>query len=200
MAQEMDNRELRERLDLIESMIAEGRKVTGDWGWAFVLWGVAYYIAFAWTWSRWEPMLAWPVTMIAAGLVTAIVAGRRSQGRPRKGIVRAVSSIWLVMGVLLLVLMMSLGYSGRLDNHVSLAEVGTMLALANGASSLILRWKAQFACALAWLGVAEVACFGTAMQGTIAFLAATFFCQIVFGTYVMITESRRRQVQGAAHA
>jgi hypothetical protein len=200
MNQEMDNRDLRERLDLIETMIAEGRQITGNWGWAFVLWGVAYYVAFAWTWSGWNPMLAWPVTMIAAGVVTGIVAGQRSRRRPRKGMVRAVSSIWLVTGILLLVLMMSLAYSGRLDNHISLAVVGTMLALANGASSLVLKWKMQFTCALAWLGMAEVGCFGTITQGLIAFLAATFFCQIIFGIYAMITELRRREVPGAAHA
>lgn len=199
MAQEMDSQELTERLELIENMIAEGRQVTGNWGWAFVLWGVAYYVAFAWTWSGWKPMLAWPVTMIVAGVTTGVVAGRRSRGRPRKGMVRAVSSIWLVMGILLLVLMMSLAFSGRLDNHISLAVVGTMLAVANGASSLILKWKMQFACALAWLGMAEIGCFGSETQGLIAFLAATFFCQIVFGVYAMMTESRR-QVQGEAHA
>lgn len=199
MAQEMDNRDLRERLDLIETMIAEGRQATVNWGWAFVLWGLAYYAAFAWTWSGWKPMLAWPVTMIAAGVVTGIVAGRRSRGRPRKGVVRAVSSIWLVMGILLLVLMLSLAYSGRLDNHISLAVVGTMLALANGASSLILKWKLQFVCALAWLAMAEVGCFGSQAQGLIAFLVAVFFCQIVFGVYAMIAESRRR-VHGEAHA
>lgn len=199
MAQDMDNRELRERLNLIESMIAEGRRATGNWGWAFVLWGVAYYVAFAWTLSGWNPVAAWPVTMIVAGVATGIVAGRRTRGRERNGIARAVSSIWMVMGILLLVLMMSLGFSGRLDSHNSLAIVGTMLALANGASSLILKWKMQFASALVWLGAVEAACFGSESQGLIAFLAATFFCQILFGIYAMIRESRR-QAQGAAHA
>ena len=33
--------ELKDRLSLIESMIAEGRRHTESWGWTFVLWGVA---------------------------------------------------------------------------------------------------------------------------------------------------------------
>jgi hypothetical protein len=103
------------------------------------------------------------------------------------------------MGTCLFVVMISLGFAGRLDNHVSLAIAGSMLAVANGASSLILRWKMQFACALAWLGAAEVGCFGTGRQGLIAFLAAVFFCQIVFGIYAMISESRR-SVGGEARA
>jgi hypothetical protein len=200
MAQELDNRELRERLDLMETMIAEGRQATGNWGWAFIFWGIAYYIAFAWTWSGWIPNAAWPVTMIVAGIVCGIAVARRARRRPRTGITRTISATWLVMGICLLTVMLSLAYSGRLDNHVSLAIVGAMLAVPNGVSSVILKWRMQFVCALAWLGVTEVACFGTARQGLIAFLAATFLCQIVFGIYVMIAESRREQVGGEAHA
>ena len=40
--------ELKDRLSLIETMIAEGRRTTESWGWTFVLWGVAYYVAIAW--------------------------------------------------------------------------------------------------------------------------------------------------------
>jgi hypothetical protein len=200
MANETENRELRERLELMETMIAEGRQVTGNWGWAFVLWGVAYFIAFAWASSGWNPVEAWPVTMIVAAIVCGIVASRRARRRPRTGAGRAISSIWLVMGTILMVLMLSLGLSGRLDSHNSLAIVGAMLALANGVSSLILKWKMQFACGLVWLAAGEVGCFGTETQGMIAFLAATFFCQIVFGIYAMMAESRRRHVQGEAHA
>lgn len=197
MRDEADN-ELRERLDLIQTMIAEGRRSTQNWGWAFVLWGVAYFVAYAWTLAG-PGYLAWPVTMIAAGVVTGVISGRKTRNRPHTGAGRAIGSIWMVMGCLLLVLMMSLGFSGKLDSHLSLAIVGTMLALANATSSVILKWKLQFACALIWVGAAEVGCFGTPMQGTFAFLAATFFCQIVFGIYVMIAEPQRR-VPGAAHA
>ena len=40
-----EEQELKDRLSLIESMIAEGRRNTESWGWTFVLWGVAYYVA-----------------------------------------------------------------------------------------------------------------------------------------------------------
>lgn len=200
MTQEMDNGELRERLDLMESMIAEGRQATCNWGWAFLLWGVAYYVAVGWSWSGWYAMAAWPVTMIVTGVACGVLAGRRRKGRPWTGITRAISSAWWVMGVCLLTVMLSLAYSGRLNSHISVAIVGAMLAVPNGVSSLVLKWKMQFVCALVWLGVAEVGCFGSEMQGLIAFLAATFFCQIVFGAYAMIMESRRGQVRGEAHA
>src|SRR6185437_1341986 len=60
MTHDIENRELRERLVLMESMIAEGRKMTGNWGWAFILWGVAYYLAFAWSFLGWNAAFAWP--------------------------------------------------------------------------------------------------------------------------------------------
>jgi hypothetical protein len=51
--------ELKDRLSLIESMIAEGRRTTESWGWTFVLWGVAYYVAIAW--SAWGiNVVRWP--------------------------------------------------------------------------------------------------------------------------------------------
>jgi peptidoglycan/LPS O-acetylase OafA/YrhL len=104
------------------------------------------------------------------------------------------------MGISLFVVLMSLGLSGRYDTHVFLAVIGGMLGVANMASAIILKWKMQFACAVVWLGSAIVACFGTEEEAGIAFLAATFFCQIVFGIYAMIRESRRRRQSAVVHA
>jgi hypothetical protein len=74
-----------------------------------------------------------------------------------------------------------------------------MLGLTNAASSIILKWKMQFACAVVWWAAAAASCFGTVAQSTIVFLVAIFFCQIVFGIYGMIAEARERR-QGAKHA
>ena len=49
--------ELKDRLNLIETMIAEGRRTTESWGWVFVLWGLAYYVAIAWDiWGGAQPI------------------------------------------------------------------------------------------------------------------------------------------------
>ena len=206
MTDEMDEKDLAGRVRLIESMIAEGRRGTESWGWTFVLWGVAYFVATAWSsgmvggsvWS--QHYLAWPVTMIAASIVTGVGIGRMKVGRPATTLGRAVGAVWSAMGISLFVVLMSLGLSGRYDTHVFAAIIGGMLCVANGASATILKWKMQYACAVVWLGSAVAACFGTENQAGIAFLAATFFGQIVFGIYAMICESRRRRVLGAANA
>jgi len=49
MTNNANDPELRNRLNLIETMIAEGRRTTGSFAWIFILWGVAYYVAIVWS-------------------------------------------------------------------------------------------------------------------------------------------------------
>ena len=194
-----DEQELKDRLSLIESMIAEGRRTTESWGWTFVLWGVAYYMAIAWaTWGIYRSF-AWPVTMIAASVMTGVIASHKVRYLPATTLGRAMNSIWIAMGISMFIVLMCLAISGRYNLNIFVAIIGAMLGMANATSSLILKWKMQFACAVVWWAAAVVACFTSEAETGIAFLAAIFFCQIVFGIYAMICESRRRN-QGATHA
>jgi len=195
--------ELKDRLSLIESMIAEGRRTTESWGWTFVLWGVAYYIAIASS-AFGHSTMAWPVTMIAAAVLSGVIASRTASRHPETTTGRAMMAIWLGMGISVFIVMLSLGFSGRADLHIAVAIIGAMLGSANATSSFILKWKLQFACALVWWTTAAISCFLSETQAGIVFLAAIFFCQIVFGIYCMIAESRklkaRGEGQGASHA
>jgi hypothetical protein len=190
--------ELKDRLSLIEAMIAEGRRTTESYGWTFVLWGVAYYIAILWAYLS-HGYLAWPVTMTAAGVLTGVIVARKRSKRPTTRTSRAIGSIWYAMGISMFILLMSLGFSERTEPHTFIAIMAAMLATANATSSMILKWKLQFACALVWWALTVYACFGKGKPLTIAFLAALFFCQIVFGIYGMIREARARR-QEANHA
>jgi hypothetical protein len=198
-----EQNELRDRLDLIESMIAEGRRTTESWGWVFVLWGVAYYVAIAW--AAWgHSALAWPVTMILAGVLTGILISITERRRPETTVGRAMAAIWIGMGISTFLVMIALGMTARLDAHNSVAIVAAMLGAANAASSIILRWKVQFACAVAWWAAGGIAAFASETVTGISFLVAIFLCQIVFGIYGMLAESRKRSSrlpsQGASHA
>jgi len=202
MASSNEEQELKDRLSLIESMIAEGRRTTGTWAWSWVFWGLAYYVAIAWTaWTHWS--WAWLVTMAAAWLLSWAIIARRQKNQPERKpwttIGRAIFSIWITMGISLSLLLPALGFTGRFNQHVFVAVVAAMMAVANGASGLIIRWKAQIATAVVWWVATVAACFGSDDQCTIVFLAAIFFCQIVFGVYAMTCEARMRR-QGAAHA
>ncbi|MGD0546319.1 MAG: hypothetical protein ABR991_00640 [Terracidiphilus sp.] len=196
MTANVDELELKDRLSLIESMIAEGRRSTGSWAWTFVFWGVAYYVAIAWTaYNQWP--WAWLVTMMGAWVVCWAIIHSQKKNQPKQKpattMGRAVLSIWTAMGVSLVLLLPALGISGRFDQHIFVAIVAAMLGLANGASGMIVRWKAQIASALVWWAASVAACFGSENQCTIVFLAAIFLCQIVFGVYAMIFEARLRR-------
>jgi hypothetical protein len=199
--QELAKLELTARLNLIEAMIAEGRQSTESWGWTFVLWGVAYYVAIAWaTWGN--PAIAWPVTMVTAGLITGLIAMRRSSSGPETSLGRSMWAVWISLGISLFIFGICSGFSGHGDQNVVVAVIATMLGMANATSSLTLRWKPQFACAVVWWAAAVVSLFGTVTQSSIGFLVAIFLCQIVFGTYMMISEAREKKGRnsGAAHA
>jgi fatty acid desaturase len=203
MTEFADRQELNDRLSLIESMIAEGRRSTESWGWTFVLWGVAYYVAIAWAYFG-SPALAWPVTMVVAGLITGIVASRKSDSLPETTLGRSMMSIWLALGISLFIFGICAGVAGHTPQQVFIAVIAVMLGMANATSSLIFRWKAQFGCALVWWTAAIVSLFGSVTTSSIVFLTAIFLCQIAFGAYMMISEARGHQFklrkQGGSHA
>ena len=203
--QDHTDKELRDRLDLIECMISEGRRKTESWGWTFLLWGVAYFVAIIWASgggavSIWgHNNFAWPITMIAAAVLTIVIGVRRGRGQPETMMGRAIASVWICVGTSMILIFPSLATAGRLDQHSFVAIVAAMLGVANGATGMISRWKMQMACAAVWWITSVVACFGSETQVAAVFLSALFLCQIVFGIYAMMMESRRRQRE-IAHA
>ncbi|HEY2468607.1 MAG TPA: hypothetical protein VGI45_12320 [Terracidiphilus sp.] len=206
MQDETSARELQERLTLIQSMIAEGRRKTESWGWTFLLWGLAYVVAILWaskggTIAIWgvHTVPAWPVTMFSVALLTIAIGIRKGKGKPDTTIGRAIVSIWISVGISMILIFPSLAGTGRLDEHSFVAIVASMLGVANGASGIILKWKSQIACAAVWWITSVAACFGSETQVTMVFLSALFLCQIVFGIYAMILESRRSRHE-VAHA
>ena len=201
MSQQMDEQELKAQLNLIESMIAQGRRTTEHWSWAYVLWGLAYMVAIAWSAWGHSTALAWPVTMAAAGLLTWFIGARDSQQKAETTLGRAVGSIWLATGITMFLVFPALGFSGHMiDAHVFIAVASGILGLANGASGVLLRWRAQFACAVVWWAASVLSCVLSENQSIVVFLVAIFLCNIVFGIYGMTRESRGRRARGAVHA
>jgi hypothetical protein len=96
---------------------------------------------------------------------------------------------------------MALSFSGRLsDPHLFMSVTSSMLGLANGASALILRWRAQLACALIWWTTAVLTCFLSLGQSMVVFLIAIFFCQILFGVWGLIADAQVRKRHSPVHA
>jgi len=201
----MNEVEIRDRIVLIESMMSEGRKKTESWGWSFVLWGVAYYVATAWATlghSNW----AWPVTMVVAAALTAAVPvlRKREAGRTETTIGRAIGAVWMGMGSALFLVCMVVGFSGHAEQHALLTTIEGFVGAANVISAIILRWRVQLLVGILWWVAAGVTAFVSIQQTGYIFLAAIFFCQIVFGVYMMISEGAgartRAASAGARHA
>jgi hypothetical protein len=162
---------------------------------------VAYLVAIAW--SAWgpSPVFAWPVTMVAASIATALLMSRDREKTPETTLGRALGSIWIALAVTMFVVFAALGFSGRIgDVHVFVSIACGLLGLANAASSMMLRWKVQFAAAVGWWTASVLGCFGSANQSLVVFVAAVFLCQIVFGIYGMMCEARERKQRGTVHA
>jgi len=90
--------ELKDRLSLIESMIAEGRRSTETTA------GPSSFGRGLLRRHRLDRLglyrsLAWPVTMVAASALTGVFASRQKHSRPETTLGRAMSSIWTAMGV-----------------------------------------------------------------------------------------------------
>ena len=196
---QMNEQEIGERIALIESMMRAGRKSTEEWGWNFVLWGIAYLVAVAW--SGFLPhgggaLLAWPVTMIFAVLLTVGIARRRTRNKPRTEKSRALQSIWSAMGFGIFVFAFPVAFSGHWQAQAFMAAIEAMLGIAQVASGSFLRWTTQVLVGVLWWAAAIASCFVDATGVAYIFLAATFVCNICFGIYLMIREGRDKARAG----
>src|SRR6478735_6609228 len=66
----MEQTNIIERIELIERMIALGKKSTERHGWTFVLWGIGYLVATLWVLFLPHADWAWSSTMPICGLLT----------------------------------------------------------------------------------------------------------------------------------
>jgi hypothetical protein len=188
----INEREIGERISLIESMMREGRRRTEYWGWNFLLWGVAYLVAMAWSsFLQTGRMLAWPVTMITAVVLTIVIARKRMRHEPKTERSRALGSIWMAMGWGIFAFAFPAAYSGHFEPHSFMAAIEAMLGIGHVASGSTLRWPVQISVGAIWWVAAIVTCF-VPNNNDVAyiFLAAVLVCNIGFGTYLMIRESR----------
>jgi hypothetical protein len=190
----MNEREIGERIALIESMMRAGRKSTESWGWNFLLWGTAYLVAVGWSSllpHGGGPLLAWPITMIFAVLLTIAIARRRTRNQPRTEKSRALQAIWTAMGWGIFVFAFPVAFSGHFQAQSFMAAIEVMLGIAHVASGTFLRWTTQIVVGALWWAAAVASCFVDGNGVGYVFLAATFVCMIGFGIYLMIRDKAR---------
>lgn len=189
------------RLQLIESMIQEGRKSTDYWGWTFLLWGIAYFIAIGWTYYLPHPQYGWPIVMTATFVAGALI-GRwkhRHHTQPKTAQSRALAGIWCATAAAIFLFAFSGAISGHSEPHIFLCGIEILIGLANAASAFILRWRLQFLVALVWWGCGVASCFVAADHLIPVLIVGTLIGNIGFGLYLMHRESTDRRLQ-VSHA
>jgi hypothetical protein len=197
----MNEREIGERIALIESMMRAGRKSTEYWGWNFLLWGIAYLVAVAWSSflpQAGGPTLAWPVTMVFAVLLTIGIARRRMRNQPQTEKSRGIQAFWMAVGWGIFVFAFPVAYTGHFQAQSFMAAIEVMLGIAHVGSGIFLRWPTQIVVGALWWIAAIASCFVNGNGIAYVFLAATLICNIGFGIYLMIRESRDKARARAA--
>ena len=186
--------ELLARLELIERMMVEGRETTANHGWVFLLWGAAFLVAIAW--MTWLPHggLAWAVTMPVTAIMSGILGRTMRHYNPRTPAAHAISGIWIAVSVALFLYTFSVTHSGHAEMHAFWAAVETLLGVANCASAIVLRWRAQMAVAILWFVAAAASCFVPGALLMPILVVAILIGQVGFGLYLMYLESRDRKM------
>jgi hypothetical protein len=191
--------EIVQRIELMESMIAEGRRFTARFGWAFVLWGIVDLAAMSWQYLQPDSQLAgqwaWPICL-AAGVVLTFLgrAWQRRQPNCSPDLRwRSVEAVWGMMGLALAIYI-----AGAIVRHLTwqysyIAAIFIIVGLAHAISAAILRWRMQGVVAAIWWagGIAAFCVRSNRGVQEIMFLEMVFG-MILFGVYAMVLQRAGR--------
>ena len=187
-----------QRVALMEAMIAEGRQSTARYGWMFVLWGLTYFVAMAWTVYLPLKDCAWPVCIGISVAISAIKGRRHARKNQRS---RSIEAVWQVFGAGITLYVIGAIVSAHGTQPAYYAAIMFFIGLAHGISARILRWGAQgLAAAVWWAGGVAMFFFTTRNETLAIFLTASFFGMILFGLYAMMLERRRAATLELHHA
>jgi hypothetical protein len=191
--------ELVQRIELMEAMIGEGRRLTARYGWAFLSWGVIDLAVMIWKWlmphSNWVGLWAWPIGLITATMLTiaGVMAKKRAWGVATNQQVRMIVAVWSVLGIAMLLFVGGGMLSGFTWQVSYMAGLLIMVGMAHAVSAIVLRWVGQGVFAALW-GIGGAAMFldPTHRQGDLIMLVELCVGMIVFGIYTMVLERRYR--------
>jgi len=183
------DQELVERIDLIERMMAEGRRTTQYWGWCFALWGTGQLVALVSSIFVTHTTLIWSLAMGTCGVVTGLViASKRKTQKTESLVSRSITAVWFSFGITISLLSF-LGQPAGLFNSRAICVIFlALMGLVNSASGAILRWPLQTAAGIAWWAAAVVVMFGPEQILGWTLIVMIVMGEIVFGLYLMARE------------
>ena len=145
--------ELLQRVALMETMIAEGRRNTGRFGWIFILWGLVCLSgvggSYFWPQSYW----VWPIVIGSGFLLQflGIAMHRRSGHWPSDNTKsRSIAAVWRMMGIAIILYAAPAAVTHTIHQMAYIAAIFMFLGMAHAISAAILRWKVQGVVAGLW--------------------------------------------------
>jgi hypothetical protein len=179
----------RSRLELIEEMIADGRRTTHGWGWPFVLWGVGHLAGIevmVWAGIYWS----WYV-IVPACFIASLAALRRSRAGRQTFAGRAIHAVWTaqMIGLSIFDLIAMPGRRLSWDGYdlFFLCSMGACTYV----TGAVLRWRLCM-----WLGYVwwAAAVLGLTLPGpgTLAWtwMITTITLELGFGIYLVVRDAR----------
>jgi hypothetical protein len=184
--------DLLQRLALMETMIAEGRRSTTRCGWIFVLWGLVDIGGMAWEWFR-PSYWIWPTVLTVGFALYFLIRALKQEGPARCANMegRTVGAIWSMMG-LATTLYVAAGMVRHLTWQCSyIAAIFMMIGLAHAISAMVLRWRVQgMVAALWWAGGIAMFFAHSGKEIFVIFPLEMFFGMVLFGLYGMWLDRR----------
>jgi len=197
----MKRDDLLQRIALMETMIAEGRRSTTRCGWIFVLWGLVVIAGMGWEWIR-PSYWIWPIVLSTGFVLLFVVKALQGPAPARCANMqdRIIGAVWSMMG-----LATTLYVAAAMVRHLTwqysyLAAIFMLVGLAHAISAVILRWRVQGVVAgLWWAGRIAMFFAHSSKELFVIFPLEMFFGMILFGLYAMILD-RREAAQAGNHA
>jgi hypothetical protein len=195
--------ELVQRVALMETMIAEGRRSTARFGWIFLLWGLIDLAGVGWGELQPDFRWVWPIT-ISAGFVLQfiILAMRRKSGHSCGGSVRgrSVAAVWSMMGLTVLLYVVAAIVQHKAGQISYVAAILMFVGMAHAISAMILRWMAQGIVAGVWLAGGVAIFFVPRSYVLSVFIAEMCLGMILFGLYAMWLERQSAATEERTNA
>jgi hypothetical protein len=189
--------DLVQRIELMEAMLAEGRRSTTRCGWIFLLWGLVDLAAMTWQFvqqrSDFAGRWAWPICLVAGAILTSIglALQKRRQGRGLTMKCLNVEGVWFMMGIALAIFITAAMVRGLTWQYSYIAALLIIVGLAHAISAVILRWQVQgLVAATWWLG--GIAVFFARSQSNVQLIMFIEMClsMVLFGLYAMWLDGR----------
>lgn len=188
-----DRDDLVARLNLMEAMIAEGRRATGRFGWIFVLWGLVDLAGMGLELEHPGHVWNWP-TVITLGMVIQFagfgIQRRRGYCLSTNTKSRAMSAIWGMMGLTLVLYCFTAIFTHQAWGVGYIAAIFMMVGMAHATSAIILRWGVQGVVAGLWWAGGITLFFVSDRWFVDIFCLEMLFGMVFFGLYAMWLERR----------